>query len=330
VSVVARERLNVGFDDIVVGLEVPASMASYVRDRYAVGVSGPPAIASRLFMGTRLTTPGGMTSRRISEAEGGVWCHGFPGMSDLTVGVRPSDPPATAVYFSRSLLRRAYKYVVAGTRRHHTYETLAAYAVVYPALLAGELRGRYALHASAVARGGRALILLGLPGAGKSTLSVALQSEGFELLSDNLVAVGSKGVWSIPEPTKLDVRSRRLVGGGEGGLVATYGRSARPLLSPPRGPLPVAAIVDVTLGSSTELSPQVDLTARQLIDLNELAYELHAYYHYRAFARLALRPSGQTGEAEVFASLVADAPAFRLAVGPDDVQRASILVRALL
>lgn len=325
------ERLRVAFDDIVVGLEAPSAMASYVRGRYTADASGPPAITSRLLMEARPQSPGGIGSRRISEAEGGLWCRGFPGMRDLMVGVRASDPPATVAYFSRSRLRRAYKRLVAGFRSHQMYEILAAYTVVYPALLAGEQRGRYVLHASAVVSDGRAVILLGLPGAGKSTLSAALQTGGFELLSDNLVAVGAAGVWSVPEPTKLDARSQRLVGDdGEGGLVSTYGRSARPLLAPPPGPLSVAAIVNVSVGSSTELTKDEAMTARRLIDLNELAYELHAYRHYRAFARLALPTSEQPDEVDVLTATLDAAPAVRLVVGRDDVRRACALVEGLL
>ena len=331
VSGAAPERFRVAFDDIVVDVEAPPAVASFVRARYAVGTPATPSITSRLLMEPRPRELDGVGSRRISESDGSLWCRGFPGLNDLTVGIQASSPPAAYAYFSRSPLRRAYKAVVAGIRSHQLLETLCAYVVVYPALLAGEFRGRYPLHASAVLADGRAVILLGLPGAGKSTLSAALRMNGFDVLSDNLVAVGADGVWSVPEPTKLDARSHELVGGDSAGEpAATYGRSARPLPTPPSGPLSVAAIVHLIAGSSTSLTPGDDLTADRLVDLNRLALELHAYYYYRSFARLAFGRSDQPSEQQVFDSVLAAAPVATLVVGRDDVQQACSAIRRLI
>jgi hypothetical protein len=331
VNGVAPERLAVAFDDVVVDLEAPPAVASFVRARYAVGTSSAPSIRSRLLMEHRPRVLDGVGSRRILASDGALWCRGFPGLDDLTVGMRPSGPPGVVAYFSRSAMRRAYKAVVVGVRSHQTLETLSAYVVLYPALLAGELRGRYPLHASAVVADGRAVILLGLPGAGKSTLSAGLQTSGFDVLSDNLVAVGADGVWSVPEPTKLDERSHELVGSDSAGEpAATYGRSAHPLLTPPPGPLPVAGVVHLVAGSSTSLTPSDDLTPERLLDLNRLALELHAYYYYRSFARLAFGPNDQPSEWQVFGEVLAAAPVSTLVVGRNEVRQACAAIRSLL
>ena len=331
VSGATPERLSVALDDIVVDLEAPPAVASFVRARYAVGTHSAPSVRSRLLMEHRPRVLDGVGSRRILASHGALWCRGFPGLDDLTVGMRPSGPPDFVAYFSRSAMRRAYKAVVVGARTHQMLEMLFAYVVLYPALLAGEFRGRYPLHASAVVADGRVVILLGLPGSGKSTLSAALQSAGFAVLSDNLVTVGAEGVWSVPEPMKLDERSHELVGSDSAGeSAATYGRSAHPLLTPPPGPLPVAGVVHLVAGSSTSLTPSDDLTPERLLDLNRLALELHAYYYYRSFARLAFGSSDQPSEWQVFGDVLAAAPVSTLVVGRNEVRQACAAIRSLL
>ena len=55
-------------------------------------------------------------------------------------------------------------------------------------------RGGLVLHGTALARDGEAILLLGHPAAGKSTLAWCLLQEGWSLLSSELVAVGSDGL----------------------------------------------------------------------------------------------------------------------------------------
>lgn len=55
------------------------------------------------------------------------------------------------------------------------------------------LRGRVCLHASAVAVEDRAIALVGLSGAGKSTTAAAFACSGFSVLSDDVVALTDKG-----------------------------------------------------------------------------------------------------------------------------------------
>ncbi|HUK60066.1 MAG TPA: HprK-related kinase A [Stellaceae bacterium] len=61
------------------------------------------------------------------------------------------------------------------------------------------------IHAAAVERGGRVLVLPGMPGSGKSTLTAALVSRGWRLFSDEmaLVAIEGRDIVPIPRPISL-------------------------------------------------------------------------------------------------------------------------------
>jgi hypothetical protein len=54
------------------------------------------------------------------------------------------------------------------------------------------LRGVVCLHASAIALGDQAIVLVGFPGAGKSTTAAAFAHRGFSVLSDDVVALGQQ------------------------------------------------------------------------------------------------------------------------------------------
>jgi len=62
------------------------------------------------------------------------------------------------------------------------------------------LRGIISLHASAVAVEGRAIALVGSPGAGKSTLSAAFAKSGYAVLSDDVVALIENGACFRAQP----------------------------------------------------------------------------------------------------------------------------------
>jgi hypothetical protein len=334
------DAIDVLFDDVVLRFHAREDAMAFVAARFpvraaaessgpgAVPLAGPDAVV-RLRLPARPSELDGRDGRRIGSSAGALRYRGLPGLPGLTITVADGVPPRFEIEHARSSARRVYKRVVAGVDRTAELETVTAYALLYPALLASERRGRYPLHASAVAGDGRAVLLLGLPGAGKSTISAALAGRGFAALSDNLVTVGEAGVWPVPEPAKLDAHSRLLAGVPDAGAeAATYGRSAR-RLTPPPGPLPVAAVVLLQPGEVTRLVSPARLTAGEVLDLNTLAFELHAYHHVRAFARLALGPAPGPGEEATMAALLRSVPVATLVVGRDDVAGACDAIIAL-
>jgi hypothetical protein len=62
------------------------------------------------------------------------------------------------------------------------------------------LRGVVCVHASAVALGDRAIALVGVPGAGKSTTAGAFACAGFSVLSDDVVALADKRTEFLVQP----------------------------------------------------------------------------------------------------------------------------------
>ncbi|HYW14863.1 MAG TPA: hypothetical protein VE891_01735 [Allosphingosinicella sp.] len=77
-------------------------------------------------------------------------------------------------------------------------------------------RGLLSFHAAALARNGRSILIMADKGAGKSTLSWALQSRGWQLLADDLARVDSvEGRWSAfpgHRQTKLTPEAARAFG----------------------------------------------------------------------------------------------------------------------
>jgi hypothetical protein len=79
-------------------------------------------------------------------------------------------------------------------------------------------RGLFAVHAAAVAHRGRALVLAGSSGAGKTTLAVALAAVGLEMLSDELAILDPVTGLVHPYRRRLHIRpgTPELVRGMEG------------------------------------------------------------------------------------------------------------------
>lgn len=109
------------------------------------------------------------------------------------------------------------------TLRGRRFSTLLYYLFYHPVLWhLSRLEGMHVLHGGAVATPGGAVVLAGMPGCGKSTLSVAmLGDDACRMLSDNLVLHDGARVWACPELLLLDENSRRLAGTGAQRLVPT-------------------------------------------------------------------------------------------------------------
>lgn len=74
--------------------------------------------------------------------------------------------------------------------------------------------GRLLLHAGAVERAGRAVVIVGPSGRGKSTLTAALVLAGFAYLTDEVAAIDPSSGWidPFPKPLSLSTATRELLG----------------------------------------------------------------------------------------------------------------------
>jgi hypothetical protein len=81
-----------------------------------------------------------------------------------------------------------------------TIENTAAFLLgpIFGFLL--RLRGVICLHASAIAIDGQAIVLIGQPGAGKSTTAAAFTQQGYPALSEDVVALRDQGDSFLVEP----------------------------------------------------------------------------------------------------------------------------------
>jgi hypothetical protein len=115
---------------------------------------------------------------------------------------------------------------------------------------AAALQGLEVLHAGAVVVGGEAVALSGPSGAGKTSLALALQRRGAELLADDVVAVERAGDGLLAHPgapiSGIDLAEAERLGaqgsGRHAGVLAVNAREqvARAALVP--GPVPLGAL----------------------------------------------------------------------------------------
>lgn len=90
--------------------------------------------------------------------------------------------------------------------RARLYVSLIYYLVYFPwGWWMERERGWNLIHAAALAREGKGVVLSGLPGCGKSTFVwAALALPNWQLLSDNLLFTDGRQVWACPEPLHVD------------------------------------------------------------------------------------------------------------------------------
>lgn len=125
---------------------------------------------------------------------------------------------------------------------------------------------RLLLHCAAIARGGRALLLLGRSGAGKSTAVLAALRAGFEVLADDLIVVRDNDQLTVTGVSRYVVAPLEMIdAAGLAGEVlrdATSDRRrrgylSRSLLSSARPPLHGTVLIDHDngRGSLAEMEP---------------------------------------------------------------------------
>lgn len=126
-------------------------------------------------------------------------------------------------------------------------------------------RGLLSFHAAALARDGRSILIMADKGAGKSTLSWALQQRGWQLLADDLARVDSPdgrwSAWSGHRQTKLTPQAAGALGRAAAAMPRRFDDPGPPAsaarfdkrvidaerpLADPRAPMPLAAVFFLT------------------------------------------------------------------------------------
>ncbi len=222
--------------------------------------------------------------------------------------------------------------------RRNRLSTLAYYAVYYPTWWHLEAQGLgHPLHAAGVALDGRAVVLAGLPGAGKSTLAMALVgAPGAELLADNVVLHDGRQVQGCFEPLLLDDRTRGWVGAQLAlrplGRRHVFARDAYHAAHRTGGVLP-GAVVLVSRGRETRLDPvgAAECTHR-LLAINEVAKEVRRYHVLAAILGM-VEPEGLARvdeRGERLERLLTGVPCYRLQVRHGAPDEAVAALRAAL
>lgn len=115
--------------------------------------------------------------------------------SNLRVGLFPGGEYFGFFYGDgvRFAVERGGREVWADWPDNYTLEDACTYLLGPVMGFVLRLRGIVSLHASAVAVDDRAIALVGMPGAGKSTTAAAFACSGFSVLSDDIAALSGEG-----------------------------------------------------------------------------------------------------------------------------------------
>ena len=269
--------------------------------------------------------------RRIWIGENEIIWNEIGGVQGLKLQIIPSTPLEINAHHSLRISnftpkRIFQRYILTSRFKNYkkgVYEDLLNYLIYFPALHKMEMRGKYVLHASALLYRDKGIIVPGLPGIGKSTLSLAfLSCENAKILSDNIVLYDSNSLHSFLEPIKLDARSIELLPDRGKSLkalnmVSWYSRgcytversklieSLKPdiLLIPQRG----------EYNALTEIS--WEKAAQMLLDFNRIAGEVNSYMTFSSILNMGLRKSGiDTGRIKVLENLIAKLKCYQLSI----------------
>lgn len=199
----------------------------YVRAHLAASDSAPDAPDMDVTLNwhwgrhpaVRPSAPGERIGKDLVEKDGRILWSRVPGFEGLAMEAGPGDSGLTLTSTCGYAPRDAFakmRYLRSGRRDRKTHKTffkLLYYTAYYPMIWhLARTRGWGLLHASAVELAGRAVILAGHGGVGKSTLSLSLMADpSFRFISDNLLLHDETSVYSLPEPVRLDASSLRAI-----------------------------------------------------------------------------------------------------------------------
>jgi hypothetical protein len=205
------------------------------------------------------------------------------------------------------------------------FSTLLYYLVYHPILWRlSRGDGWSVVHGGGVDTPQGAIVLFGMPGCGKSTLSVGLLADAKRnMLSDNIVLYNKQYVLACPEVLLLDAASLERAAGGAGRLVRTgerrvYDRDAYRPDHVAMNPSRPAAFFCVERARETSLEPiAADECARLATAGNQLAKEIRRVAINNEVYDLASGTRAPDAAADLRA-LVGTAPCYRLGVGQRD------------
>jgi hypothetical protein len=216
--------------------------------------------------------------------------------------IRYSDGTDAAVRASYILDRTTrFQRIFGGGEPWEDEFALFRLGIQEPILLKLERRGAHLLHASAVAKDGRGIVLVGLNGSGKSTLCASLLDR-LDYVSDNFVALEGQTVLGFPSALRMPGPP----GPGSPGLPVAHGKYfVRPDPAKTKTAAEVQALVFLSLGKETtlaSLSPEEGF--RRLVQVRDMTHEFprHTY----------LGPFAPPPDLEGLAALAQDVPCYRL------------------
>lgn len=225
--------------------------------------------------------------------------------------------------------------------QEHIYAALIYYLIYFPLLWHIErTRKWYPLHAAAVAWPQGAIVLAGLDGVGKSTITLAFLSDpSARLLSENLILHDKSRVYAFLEPIYLDDGSRKLLANLNGRLKPTgrtYAHNRRGYEVPASVRVQSAAPrMFCTLRQGKEVSLRlmsVEETLEIALSSEMLARELDEYTRQAATLNLmSPRPGRFQHHIETLRKFLKPLTCYELTVKPgEDLSGVTALVRGRL
>jgi hypothetical protein len=208
--------------------------------------------------------------------------------------------------------------------KYRKFFDLLRYLVFFP--LAWHLertRGWSLIHAAAVAADGRAILVGGPGGSGKTTTSVALMARaGMDLLAENLVFCDGSSIFPVPEPLRLSDEAVALLGEAAKELepLEVPGSSSKSMFRL-RGRVDLkgtpAALFFVPQFSASgfvrRLAPEI--ACERIAAINRLTLEVNDYYWYSAALDLLWpKPGNAERQLSVLKRLAAATPCYTLGI----------------